>query len=158
MVFKPKSYKWRDGTPYATDPELVGGVVEQIEARDGAVTRESFLEASRAEDSPTHSMFEWDDAIAAEKFRLNEASKIIGALQIVYDDADGTERSVSGFINVKNEKRAVFKNVVDALSDQESRELIIARLRREVESLIERNRNIEELADILREALASLEG
>lgn len=157
MVFKPKSYKWRDGTPYATSPDIVGGVIEEIETRDGEVTREAFLDASRPEDAPTHSMFEWDDSIAAEKYRLDQSRKIIVALQIVYEDAQ-EEREVSAFVNVKNERTAVYKNVVDALSDEESRALIIERITREVEALIERNKGVEELADILRAALERLEG
>lgn len=157
MVFQPKSYKWRDGTPYTTSPEIVGGVVEGIETRDGVVTKEAFLDASRPEESPTHSMFEWDDSIAAEKYRLSQSNKIIGALQIIYDEPKGNERSVSAFVNVKSERKAEYKNIVDALSDRETRELVLERVRREVEALIERNRGIDGLADILREALAKLE-
>ena len=71
MVYKPKQqYQWGDGWKPSVDANIVGGVVEQIEAENGRVTKEKFLDYSRPEDSPTHSIFEWDDSKAAEKYRL----------------------------------------------------------------------------------------
>ena len=157
MVFQPKSYKWRDGFSYSIKADVVGSVIEDIEARDGIVTREAFLDASRPEDSPTHSMFEWDDAVAAEKWRLDESRKIIVALQVTYDEESksGT-KDVSAFINIKSERKAEYRNIIDALSDQESRALIIERINRELDQIIERNKHIEELADILESKLIML--
>ena len=157
MVFEPKRYQWRDGFTYSVSAEEVGKVVNHIEERDGTVTREAFLEESRAESSPTHSMFTWDDTIAAEKWRLDESRKIITALQIVYEDTEESEIPVPAVINIASERKAEYRNIVDALSDQESRELIVARLKREVDSLIQRNRHIDELVDILKDALKELE-
>lgn len=157
MVFKPKGYQWRNGYSYAVEAKVVGKVVEKIEKRDGLVTREAFLDASRDEKSPTHSMFEWDDTIAAEKWRLDESRKIITALQIVYEDNNKQEKTAPAVINVVAEKTAKYQNIITALSAEESRELIIKRLKNEVSQLIERNRHIDELADILRDALNELE-
>ena len=157
MVFQPKSYKWKDGFSYSVKANVVGEVIEEIESRDGSVTREAFLDASRPDDSPTHSMFEWDDAIAAEKWRLDEARKIIVALQVTYEDESefGT-RSTPAFINIKSERKAEYVNVIDALSDQESRALIIERINRDLDQIIERNRHIEDLADILESKVSKL--
>lgn len=157
MVFQPKSYKWRDGFQYAVKADVVGSVIEEIEARDGTVTKEAFLDASRPEDSPTHSMFEWNDAMAAEKWRLEESRHIIINLQVTYDDAsDSGKKDVSAFVNIKSERKAEYKNIIDALSDQESRALIIERINRDLDQIIERNRHIEELADILESKLIKL--
>ena len=57
---------------------------------------------------------------------------------------------------LKKHEGAEYKNIVDALSEQEKRELILKRLRREVEALIERNKHIDELADILQDAVNQL--
>lgn len=43
----------------------------------GRLTPEQVVEDARAEDSPLHSHFTWDDAEAAQKYRLNEARALI---------------------------------------------------------------------------------
>lgn len=157
MVFQPKSYKWRDGFSYQTSAEVVGGVVEQIEARDGEITKEAFLEESRPEEAPTHQMFEWDDSVAAEAYRLEQSRHIINCLQIVIEDDNEEKTSVPAVLNIASDRKAVYQNIVTVLSNEESRDLVLNRLQREVDQLIERNKHIEGFADILRAALNKLE-
>lgn len=81
-AFTSKKYSWRDGWSPSVSAEIVGGVLSEIEERDGEVTSKAFLDASRDEQSPTHSLFEWDDSIAAERWRMRQSQGIIGQLQI----------------------------------------------------------------------------
>lgn len=67
---------------YKVSAETAGSVMEQIEKEQGSVTKETFLEASRPEDSPTHDLFEWDDSIAAENYRLYQSGQFIRELHI----------------------------------------------------------------------------
>ena len=157
MVFQPKSYRWKDGFHYQTSAEVVGEVVDQIEARDGEITKEAFLEESRPEEAPTHQMFEWDDSVAAEAYRLEQSRHIITCLQIVIEDDKQEKTSVPAVLNIASERKAVYQNIVTVLSNEESRDLVLNRLQREVDQLIERNKHIEGFADILRAALDKLE-
>ena len=73
MVFElKKNYSWSYGG-FGVDANTVGKTLEQIEADTGSVTKEKLLDASRAEDSPTHALFEWNNEIAGEKYRLEQA-------------------------------------------------------------------------------------
>ena len=81
-AFTSKKYSWRGGWTPKISAEIVGAVFEEIEERDGEVTSKAFLDASRDEQSPTHSLFEWDDSIAAERWRMRQSQGIIGQLQI----------------------------------------------------------------------------
>ena len=66
MVYKTrKRYRW-NAYQYKVSAETAGSVMEQIERERGSVDKESFLEASRPEDSPTHDLFEWDDSIITD--------------------------------------------------------------------------------------------
>ena len=85
---------------YRVPADVVGGVLEGIEARDGAVTKEAFLEESRPEDAPTHRMFEWDDAKAAEKYRLVQSKNIINNLKVVIQKNDEEPMALKAFVNV----------------------------------------------------------
>ena len=132
------------------DANIVGGVVEKIEAEHGAVTKELLLEASRPEDSATHSIFEWDNDKAAEKYRLEQARQTISALRVVYETPEKEAISVKAFVNVSElSEKARYRNVEVALTEEDTREVYLKRIRNELEALINRNRNIEELGDIL---------
>jgi len=159
MVFKPeRKYSWKDGWQPKMSAETVGNVITEIEEKNGTVTKELFLDASRPVDSPTHNLFEWDDKKAGELYRLSISNKIIIQLNVEIESVKGEEKTyVPAFINIRQTNdKAEYKNIVDALSDQESRELIVKRLKREVEALINRNRHIDELADILQSEVDKL--
>lgn len=154
MVFKPKKkYEWWDGYNRSVDANVVGAVVENIEQTNGNVTKEAFLEVSRPDDSPTHELFEWDDSVAAEAYRLDQSRKIINSLRVVYMDNGGEEKKVSAFIRTsEKEQKPVYENIESALKDDCKREIILNRIRGELDAFIVRNQHIEELADLLEEA------
>ena len=158
MVYQPKrKYSWWDGYTRVVDANTVGAVVEQLEERNGQVTKEDFLEVSRPDDAPTHALFEWDDSVAAERFRLDQSRKIITSLRIVYENNDKEEVKVSAFIQTSpNGTNTVYENIHEALRDVGKREIVLNRIRGELDAFINRNRNIEELADILEEAAERL--
>ena len=153
MVFQPKrQYEWSTFNRNV-DANVVGGVMEMLEERDGSATKESFLEASRPEDSQTHSLFEWDDKVAAEAYRLKQSGSIINDLRVVYVTPKKEEVKVTAFVNVNSGKeKGSYENITQALADEGKREIILNRLRGELDAFITRNQNIEELADLLIEA------
>ena len=155
MVFQPKrTYSWNENFGgFKMDANIVGGVFEQIEDKEGSVTKENFLEASRPEESPTHSLFEWDDEKAAEAYRLSVSNKIIGSIHIKIVDDNNKEHSVRAFVNVSSpSEKAQYESVDLVLKDEDKRAVYLARIKQELDNYIRRNAHIEELADILIEA------
>lgn len=154
MVYQRKhDYEYRDGWHPSVDANTVGGVMEEIECRNGAVTSESFLEASRPEDSPTHGVFEWDDGIAAERYRLHQASRTICAIRVIVkkgQEAGQQIRPPRAFVNIVDDdsRKARYMNVSDALSNMETRCAVLARAMRELKSFQEKYSALSELADV----------
>ena len=159
-------YSWKSGYKYKTSADVVGKVLTEIEERDGSVTSKSFLEYSRPEDSETHDMFEWDDTIAAEKYRLAQSGRIINQLQIeVVYSSDSTPRElkvnlertdsfkrVNAFVNVvpKTVKgSAVFNNTISALQDKTKREQVLRNALSELETFKNKYESFEELSDVI---------
>jgi hypothetical protein len=153
MVYQPKrKYEWWDGYSRVVDANTVGGVVEQLEEKYGQVTRENFLEASRPDDSPTHALFEFDDSVAAEKYRLDQSATIIRSLRVIYVNKDKEEIKVSAFVNVNpGQEKAAYESIELALKDESKRSIILNKIKGELDAFINRNQHIEELADILEE-------
>jgi hypothetical protein len=154
MVFQPKrSYSWGEGYAPNMDANIVGGVCEQIENNNGGVTKESFLEASRPEDSPTHELFEWNDTRAAELYRLDTSKRIIGCLRVTYINPKEEECNVRAFVNVSDySEKPQYESVDVILKEEDKRAVYLKRIKQELDNYIRRNAHIEELADILIEA------
>lgn len=147
MVYERK-YSWR--VSHSVSADVVGKVMEEIEARDGEVTKEAFLEASRPEDSPTHNCFEWDDSVAAEKFRLNQAYHVILDLEVtVAEDTSGSR--TPAYVNVikkTTSESAKYKSIDIAMSDDEMRMNVIRNALSEFEKTKVKYSHLVELTSI----------
>ena len=65
---------WKIPGFYKADANLVA---EEIYAIGEEATPEQVLEKARDENSELHKCFEWDDSIAAEKYRLVQARQVL---------------------------------------------------------------------------------
>ena len=154
MVYQRKNdYEYREGWRPGVDANTVGGVMEEIEEKHGSVTSELFLEASRPENSPTHGVFEWDDGVAAEKYRLHQASRTICSIRVVVkEDPFGKtmEKPPRAYVNVSSDdsKKAQYMNVRDALENEDTRFLVLSRAMRELKEFQEKYSNLSELAEV----------
>lgn len=77
-------YKWKIGIK--ADPNKAAEQFQELENTVG-LTPENLLEANRDESAVLHNEFEWDDTIAAEKFRIHQAAQLIRMLCVVPEKA-----------------------------------------------------------------------
>lgn len=83
-----KEYFAVEGSPFSNkDARIIGPVIQAL-SEQGGVTRRDVLDAARSENSPLHSYFEWNDAVAADIYRLNQASKMLQSIKIKYVDGE----------------------------------------------------------------------
>lgn len=71
---------WKFNNLYKADAEKVSKEIESI----SNATPSSILEFARNENSELHKCFEWDDTVAAEKYRLQQARNIV--CNLVYQE------------------------------------------------------------------------
>jgi hypothetical protein len=77
------------GAPSPNKTALVDEALENIYGQHGVVTPELLLEIASDPSHPLHSEFEWDNAEAANKYRLEQAAQMIRASKFVaYLSAD----------------------------------------------------------------------
>lgn len=93
------SYEWRPGTrtKHTVSAEVAGEVLAEM-ANRGRLTAKALVEESRPENAPLHGEFEWDDQVAAEKYREVQGGNLIRSLVIRREDKP-TE-TVRAFVNV----------------------------------------------------------
>jgi hypothetical protein len=115
------------------DAELVGALLDEIEEQGrGDDMPQELLRRSRPNRSPTHHLFEWDDEIAAEGYRLEQARSIIRSIEIVFEEGGdrvrafpsvqlgGGERNYVSMRKVLSEPELMHQLVEDARKDAES--------------------------------------
>lgn len=69
-------YKWKSIAGIKADAQQAGEQFENLEKTVG-LTAKNVLNANRDEGTPLHNEFEWDDAVAAELHRLEQARLLI---------------------------------------------------------------------------------
>lgn len=77
-----------------------GKVYKEIGSEN--ITPEQVLEKAKDEDSELHKCFEWDDSIAAEKYRLAQARQIIQLIVTVPDKKEEPPKRVFQISSEKN--------------------------------------------------------
>lgn len=141
-------YKWKSGSRVSADAQKVGEVCERLE-RKGNLTPRALVNASRRKNAVLHDLFEWDNEIAAEKYRETQASYLIRSIEVV---SAGISEPVRAFVSVTaNEEKTerTYINVERALSINGTREEVLAIALAELKAFERKYSNLEELANVI---------
>lgn len=148
MVYKykiPELYK-----SSKVSAQTVGEVFERLEERDGLLTKESVLEEARPEDSELHPIFEWNDTVAAEKYRLTQSAQLIRSLVVISEETKPSP--FVAYVNVSpGKKRSSFININAAMEKAESRQTVLNNALAELTEIQNKYNSLQELAELFRE-------
>ena len=87
--------------------QAVGEFLETLrKTHGGDLSPADVVEAARDKKSPVHSYFEWDDSIAAEKWRIEQARQLIIAVEVTWKEPEGPRE-----VEVKVHSGPAFVNV-----------------------------------------------
>lgn len=144
MVYKWKYYQ------YPVSANVVGKIIEKIEQENGSCTASALLDEARSEDSALHCLFEWNDTVAAEKYRHTQATQIITALVVTYEEDTDSPKTVRAFANVTddNSKTGNFVTIARALSEKDSRNIVLQRALAELKAFKAKYSMLVELAEL----------
>lgn len=92
-------FKWESGRGYRVPADLVGEIVEKIEAAEGVCHPARLVEEARGEESPIHDLFEWRDDVAAERYRVDQARRVLRSLRVV---TEHVEVKSPAFVHVRH--------------------------------------------------------
>lgn len=93
---------WKNGVQYKVEAIVAAETIRNLQNKLGkdTITAKDLLDASRDENAPLHSCFEWDDGIAAEKYREWQARHIINSIVIQNVSDDTSLPPTRLFVNV----------------------------------------------------------
>ena len=107
-------FKRKKGFQIKTNPQIVGEYCYKLEQDNGGkLTPKKLVEAARDVNSPLHDEFEWDDTIAAERYREQQAMYIIRSIEVtlISVPAEVTEMNIT--ITESNNGGTRFYHAID---------------------------------------------
>lgn len=142
-------YEWR----YFQMPvraQDAGDHLEALERAHGAITPELVLEDARDSGAMLHDCFEWQDSVAAEKYRLSQAGALIRNLVVVNVQEQKPEKhgAVRAFVNVSEETQGLYKSVGVVSRCPEEREQVLKRAMQELNAFREKYQSLSEFFDV----------
>lgn len=142
-------YGWRPGSRIALDAQVVGKTLERLQkSRNEPLEPSTIVDAARDEASPLHPHFEWDDSVAAEHHRADQARELVRSLTVDISRSNLEKREVRAFVNVEVGPERGYISTATAMSSEDLRKQVLARAFSELESWRARHAELSELARI----------
>lgn len=129
--------------------QVVGELIDELSNKGTEVTPELIVEMSRDPDSPTHGEFEWDDTVAAEKYRTEQARLLIAHIRVVREDDQENEQDVKvrAFVSTPG-RNSVYVPLQNALSNDVYREHLLKQAKNDCMVFLAKYRKLSELAGV----------
>lgn len=147
-------YSYRSGYRFKVPAQVVGETLEGL-AQTGELTSARFLDVSRPEDAPTHNLFEWNDSVAAERYRLQQATVAINSVEVqIVNESTATVIPQAAFVNVISKAPArtgEFAPIDVALSDANMRNTLLQNALKELQSFRRKYSQLSELTAVFAE-------
>lgn len=131
-----ESVKWKISGIYKADAQKV---YEEI--GDKSVSPEEVLNKARNEKSELHKCFEWNDGVAAEKYRLQQARMIINLLVIKTENKDDEPIRVFQISSEKN----VYQPTRFFIQNPDEYQILLRRAKGELQAIRNRYKTLSEL-------------
>lgn len=133
------------------------GELMTIRAEHGALTPSIVVDAARPDDHPLHTRFEWDDTIAAEAHRRQQARLLISTVIRDVRRPNGQPASIREFHSIRGEDDAdpSYEPLDDIIADPLMTAILLATMKRDWLTLKRRYERFAEFYKMVLEDLAA---
>lgn len=159
-------FQFRSGCRLSGNAQAVGEHLEAIRAKSNTLTPELVLADAHADASPLHAFFEWDDSLAAQKYRVDQAGNLIRSIQVTYVDLEESAPRQISLDSVQaadepqaNPVRAFVAITLEdgqrgyeitgaAMANPDLRQQVLSRAHSELSAISRKWREVSELAEV----------
>lgn len=127
--------------------------LQEIYDAHNVLTPSLVVNTARDPEHPLHSRFEWDDAVAGERWRQAQAHELIRSVRVVYKKAEGKEsaQSVRAFHAVQSPNGFVYEPVEKVTADPLLAQMVLRDMEREWKQLKDRYGHFRQFYDMVRD-------
>ena len=137
-------YKLKPGSHIKADAQAAGEMCERL-AAENRLTAKTLVDENRAEDAPLHDAFEWNDAVAAESYREEQARHIINCIIKVEEDL----APVRAFFNIERTSPE-YKHIDVILTTEDDTTKLLRTALRELRAFQKKYAQLSQLAPVFK--------
>lgn len=142
--------KFSDGSRSRGNAAVIKKALDKIESRDGNLMPEAVVRDARSPKSPLHGCFDWDNRVAAHRWRLMQATQLILTVRLEGGE-DEADRRV--YVNIGYGKG--FASIERVKQDPNLSAEIIRTAKAEIDEWMRRYQDLREQLTILEDAIKS---
>lgn len=132
------------------DPQKIGEELARLATNAGGdLTPKAVVEAARDPKNLLHPHFEWDDAIAADRYRQDQAREIIRCIRVEDDETEQPERA---FLSVAGKGGTSYRTLQDVRSSIDLQKAVLSAAERDLDAFERRYRDMIDVCDLVRSA------
>lgn len=159
-------FQFRDGCHLSGDAQAVGERLERIKDKAASLTPALVLKDARNIRSPLHTFFEWDDTVAAERYRLEQAGHLVRSVVVSFEATEPqpvrqvliesvepapapAPRMVRAFLPIKSEAgERSYVSTQQAMGDPVMRRQVLERAHSEMTAVGRKYAELSEMAEV----------
>ena len=143
--------KWKTPGLFKADPVKAYEELQTLEER----TPEAIVELARNENSVLHNLFDWDDKVAADKWRKQQA-RVICCNLVVEERDNKHDKLIELRLLHMSEDRGSYEGINYFIAHADEYDKLLASAKRDLESFKSKYRTLKELKQLLKEAIDEL--
>lgn len=128
--------------------------LQAIYDRNRYLTPQLVVEEARPKTHPLHSQFEWNDRIAGEKYREQQASELIRSVKISYKRKDDTLEQVRYFVSVEEGEGYAYHPADVVAKDDRLTGIVLRDMEREWRQLYARYSHFQEFTELVQKTMS----
>jgi hypothetical protein len=135
------------------NPQAVGEELARITAaHDGLLVPIKIIEVARAEKSVLHRHFDWDDAEAAQYWRLGQARHLVSSIRIIDDKAQDRSALTRAYVSITADGVTAYHRVSDVVNNATLQDLLLRQADRELAAFERRYKELTDICSLVQEA------
>lgn len=140
-------YRFKNGSMIKASAQVAGEMCDRLSKEEGGLTPKRLLDANRDENAPLHNEFEWNDLIAAEAYRENQAAHIIRCL-VIEPEQNLEEKPSRAFVRVTEEKHS-YTPLRVVMEHPDMMKILMENAKRDMQYFIDKYQALGELEKVI---------
>lgn len=130
---------------HKVDPEKAWTEIQHVCAQnDGLASPQAIVDQARPKRNPLHKAFQWDDSLAAEEYRKEQARSLVTNFTLVFE----TGEEVPAMVSVKINRKRGYMPTQDAIANDDLRKQVLKQALTQLLGLEQRFKSLNELAGV----------
>lgn len=146
---KSVNYLWKEGKRFPVAASVAAEELKSIKRRDGILKPQNVVDHARDPGSPLHKCFEWEDTVAANRFRLHQARCLMHSIYTVKYEEGKAEPDAPFVFNVQTEEEGrTYRTAAEIMDDEPATDYLFDVARQTIKGWRKRYAHIQKLANI----------